>query len=320
MNKIAIITSGGDAPGMNAALRACVRYALNSGFEVYGAERGYAGLVDGSIVKLDSRSVSNILHRGGTVLKTARCPEFKDVNVQKTAADNLRKQGIENLIVIGGDGSFNGAKALSDNFGISVVGIPATIDNDLAYTDYTLGFDTAVNTCLVAINNLRDTMGSHDRAFMLEVMGRNCGDIALYASICGGAEFCLIPEMPYDVEKIALTMKENVEKGKASNMIIIAEGVEGKEKIASKITELTGIGVKYTNFGHIIRGGSPTMADRILATRMAVRAVEVIKERKTNRVIGIKNNEIFDANITDALSMPRKLNEELYRVAGILAL
>ena len=319
MNKIAIITSGGDAPGMNAALRACVRYALNSGFEVYGSERGYAGLVDGSIVKLDSRSVSNILHRGGTILKTARCPEFKNVEVQKVAAENLRKLGIENVIVIGGDGSFNGAKALSDNFGISVVGIPATIDNDLAYTDYTLGFDTAVNTCLVAINNLRDTMGSHDRAFMLEVMGRNCGDIALYASICGGAEFCLIPEVPYDIEQIALTMKENIKNGKASNMIIVAEGVADKNEIAAKIKNISGIDVKFTNFGHIIRGGSPTMADRMLATRMAVKAVEVIKEKKTNRVIGIKDNQIFDANITDALSLPRKLNEELYRVAGILA-
>lgn len=319
MNKIAIITSGGDAPGMNAALRACVRYALDSGFEVYGSERGYAGLVDGSIVKLDSRSVSNILHRGGTILKTARCPEFKNVEVQKVAAENLRKLGIENVIVIGGDGSFNGAKALSDNFGISVVGIPATIDNDLAYTDYTLGFDTAVNTCLIAINNLRDTMGSHDRAFMLEVMGRNCGDIALYASICGGAEFCLIPEVSYDIEQIALTMKENIKNGKASNMIIVAEGVADKNEIASKIKNLSGIDVKFTNFGHIIRGGSPTMADRMLATRMAVKAVEVIKEKKTNRVIGIKDNQIFDANITEALSMPRKLNEELYRVAGILA-
>ena len=319
MNKIAIITSGGDAPGMNAALRACVRYALDSGFEVYGSERGYAGLVDGSIVKLDSRSVSNILNHGGTVLKTARCPEFKNVEVQKVAAENLRKLGIENVIVIGGDGSFNGAKALSDNFGISVVGIPATIDNDLAYTDYTLGFDTAVNSCLIAVDNLRDTMGSHDRSFMLEVMGRNCGDIALYASICGGAEFCLIPEVSYDVNEIALTIKENVKKGKTSNMIIVAEGVEGKEKLPAKLKELSGVDFKYTNFGHIIRGGAPTMADRILATRMAVKAVEVIKEKKTNRVIGIKDNQIFDANITEALSMPRKLNEELYRVAGILA-
>ena len=320
MAKVAILTSGGDAPGMNACLRACVRYAIYKDLDVYGVERGYKGLIDNNLNYMNNRSVSGIVQRGGTILRSARCPEFKEIDFQHQAADTLKAYGIENLIVIGGDGSFRGAKDLSDNCGINVIGIPGTIDNDLAYTDYTLGFDSAVNTVLWAINALRDTMSSHDRVSLLEVMGRNCGDIALYASICGGAEFCLIPEKPYDIEKIASTMKENVEKGKASNMIIIAEGVEGKEKIASKITELTGIGVKYTNFGHIIRGGSPTMADRILATRMAVRAVEVIKERKTNRVIGIKNNEIFDANITDALSMPRKLNEELYKVAGILAL
>ena len=188
MKKVAILTSGGDAPGMNACVRACVRYAIYNDIDVYGVERGYVGLLNNSVTRMNSRSVSDIIHRGGTILKTARCPEFKEVEYQKQAADTIQAYGIDSLIVIGGDGSFRGAKDLSDNCGINVVGIPGTIDNDLSYTDYTLGFDTAVNTVLSAINNLRDTMGSHDRASLLEVMGRKCGDIGLYASLAGGAE------------------------------------------------------------------------------------------------------------------------------------
>ncbi len=320
MKKVAILTSGGDAPGMNACVRACVRYAIYNDIDVYGVERGYVGLLNNSVTRMNSRSVSDIIHRGGTILKTARCPEFKEVEYQKQAADTLQAYGIDSLIVIGGDGSFRGAKDLSDNCGINVVGIPGTIDNDLAYTDYTLGFDTAVNTVLSAINNLRDTMGSHDRASLLEVMGRKCGDIALYASLAGGAEYCITPEVPVDIDEMARSLLQSQKRGKTSNMIVLAEGAGDKEEICKKIKELTGISVKTTVLGHIQRGGSPTMSDRVLAARMAVKAVDLIKENKTNRVIGIKNNAIIDMDISEALAMPRTFDNKLYDIAHILSL
>ena len=320
MKKIAILTSGGDAPGMNACVRACVRYAIYNDIDVYGVERGYVGLLNNSVTRMNSRSVSDIIHRGGTILKTARCPEFKEVEYQKQAADTLQAYGIDSLIVIGGDGSFRGAKDLSDNCGINVVGIPGTIDNDLAYTDYTLGFDTAVNTVLSAINNLRDTMGSHDRASLLEVMGRKCGDIALYASLAGGAEYCITPEVPVDIDEMARSLLQSQKRGKTSNMIVLAEGAGDRDEICKKIKELTGISVKTTVLGHIQRGGSPTMSDRVLAARMAVKAVDLIKENKTNRVIGIKNNAIIDMDISEALAMPRTFDNKLYDIAHILSL
>ena len=320
MKKVAILTSGGDAPGMNACVRACVRYAIYNDIDVYGVERGYVGLLNNSVTRMNSRSVSDIIHRGGTILKTARCPEFKEVEYQKQAADTLQAYGIDSLIVIGGDGSFRGAKDLSDNCGINVVGIPGTIDNDLAYTDYTLGFDTAVNTVLSAINNLRDTMGSHDRASLLEVMGRKCGDIALYASLAGGAEYCITPEVPVVIDEMARSLLQSQKRGKTSNMIVLAEGAGDRDEICKKIKELTGISVKTTVLGHIQRGGSPTMSDRVLAARMAVKAVDLIKENKTNRVIGIKNNAIIDMDISEALAMPRTFDNKLYDIAHILSL
>ncbi len=320
MEKIAIITSGGDAPGMNACLRAITRYALYNNFEVYGVERGYAGLLSNNINKMTSRSVSDIIQRGGTILKTARCVEFKELESQKIAAQNLRALGINNVIVIGGDGSFKGAKALSDNFGVNVVGIPATIDNDLAYTDYTLGFDTAVNTVISAINNIKDTMGSHDRVSLVEVMGNNCGDIAVYAAAAGGAEYCLIPEKSYKIEDVANSLMENHKKGKISNIIVLAEGGGDRQQIHDRIKELTGISVKITTLGHIQRGGAPSMADRVLAARFAKHAVDTIIAKKTNRVVGIKENKIFDQDISDALAVPRKVDEELYQLAHILSL
>lgn len=320
MKKVAILTSGGDAPGMNACVRACVRYAIYNDIDVYGVERGYVGLLNNNVTRMNSRSVSDIIHRGGTILKTARCPEFKEVEYQKQAADTLQAYGIDSLIVIGGDGSFRGAKDLSDNCGINVVGIPGTIDNDLAYTDYTLGFDTAVNTVLSAINNLRDTMGSHDRASLLEVMGRKCGDIALYASLAGGAEYCITPEVPVDIDEMARSLLQSQKRGKTSNMIVLAEGAGDRDEICKKIKELTGISVKTTVLGHIQRGGSPTMSDRVLAARMAVKAVDLIKENKTNRVIGIKNNAIIDMDISEALAMPRTFDNKLYDIAHILSL
>lgn len=320
MKKIAILTSGGDAPGMNTCLRACVRYAIHNDIEVYGVERGYVGLLNNRIEKLNTRSVSDIIHRGGTVLKTARCPEFKEKEYILQAADTLKAYGIDSLVVIGGDGSFRGAKDLSDIGGINVVTIPGTIDNDLAYTDYTLGFDTAVNTVMSAMNNLRDTMISHDRASMLEVMGRKAGDIALYSAVAGGAEYCIIPEIPYNIEEIARSMKQSIKRGKTSNMIVLAEGAGDREEICSKIKEIAGISVKTTTLGHIQRGGSPSMFDRVLAAKMAVRAIDLILENKTNRAIGIKNNQIIDMDITEALAIPHDIDKELYEVAHILSL
>ena len=318
MKKIAILTSGGDAPGMNACIRACVRSAINSGMEVYGVERGYFGLVNNNIFQMNTHSVCDIVQRGGTILKTARCLEFKFPETRKKAADNLKALGIEGLVVIGGDGSFTGAKFLSDENGINVVGIPGTIDNDLAYTDYTLGFDTAVNTVLWAINNLRDTMTSHDRVSLVKVMGRRCGDIALYSGICGGAEYFLVPEIPYDIQAIAEDIKKSKEKGKTSNIIVLAEGAGNEQEIKTIVSVISGADVKVTTLGHIQRGGTPTMADRMLAARFGSRATELLQAGKTNRVIGIKNNKIVDLDITEALSETKQINKKLYEMANKL--
>lgn len=318
MKKIAILTSGGDAPGMNACIRAVVRSALNAGLEVYGVDRGYNGLVNNEIVKMDSHSVCDIIQRGGTILKTARCLEFKDPAVRKVAADNLKKLGVEGLVVIGGDGSFTGAKCLSDEQGINVVGIPGTIDNDLAYTDYTLGFDTAVNTVLWAINALRDTMTSHDRVSLVKVMGRRCGDIALYAGICGGAEYILVPEVPYDIQKIANEIKKNREHGKTANVIVLAEGAGNENEIKTIVSVISGTDVKVTTLGHIQRGGSPSMADRMLAAKFGVHAVNLLMGGKTNRVIGCHGQKTIDLDITEALSMKKDIDHDLYDMAAKL--
>lgn len=319
MAKIAILTSGGDSPGMNACIRACVRYALYKGFDVFGVDRGYKGLIENNLIEMNSRSVSDIIQRGGTILHTARSVEFKDPKYRKIAADNLRSRGIENLIVIGGDGSFHGAQLLSNENGIKVVGIPGTIDNDLPYTDFTLGFDTAVNTVLWAINALRDTMTSHDRVSILQVMGRNCGDIALYSAISGGAEYALVPEVPYDLEEITQNIVASQKRGKTSNFIIVAEGAGDVNAIEQRLTK-EGIFVRSTILGHIQRGGAPSMQDRVLAARFGVRAVELIEEGQTNRVIGIKDNHIIDRNIDDALALKRHFNKELYDIAHALSL
>ena len=318
MKKIAILTSGGDAPGMNACIRACVRCAINSGMEVYGIERGYKGLVKNKIFKMNSQSVCEIIHRGGTILKSARCLEFKEPETRKIAADNLKKLGIEGLVVIGGDGSITGAKALSDECGINVVGIPGTIDNDLAYTDFTLGFDTAVNTVLWAINALRDTMTSHDRVSIIKVMGRHCGDIALYAGICGGAEYILVPEVPYDIQKIANEIKTNKERGKTSSIIVLAEGAGNEQEIKTIVSVISGADVKFSTLGHIQRGGTPTMADRMLAAKFGVKAIELLNSGKTNRVVGCKGKDIFDMDITEALSQKKKFEKNIYDIAALL--
>jgi len=318
MKNIAVLTSGGDAPGMNAAIRAVVRYGIGQGMRVFGIERGYKGLVDGKFTEFTARSVSNILHRGGTILKTARCPEFKKVAVQKAAIESMRNNGIEGLIVIGGDGSFNGARDLS-KLGFPAVGIPGTIDNDLAYTDYTLGFDTACNTVLEAINKLRDTMESHDRVVIVEVMGRHCGDIALFAGVGGGAEIILVPEVPTDVNAVCRKLSANKKRGKLSGIVVLAEGVGCAEEFATVIAEKTKMSVRSTVLGHMQRGGGPTMRDRILGTKMGVHAVRLLHQDKSSRIVGVKNEKIIDVDIVEGLKLKKSFNKDLYKMGAIMS-
>jgi 6-phosphofructokinase 1 len=318
MKTIAILTSGGDAPGMNAAIRAVVRAGLDKGLRVMGIHRGYTGLLNGEIFEMDRHSVSDIIHRGGTILKTARCLEFKKEEVRKKAAQILKVYGIDGLVVIGGDGSFMGAKLLSD-LGVKTIGIPGTIDNDLAYTEYTLGFDTALNTVIDAINKLRDTSTSHERISIVEVMGRDCGDIALFAGLAGGAESIIVPEKGYDLDEICRVVLDGKQKGKLHNLIIVAEGVGGANNLAEQIEEISGIETRATILGHIQRGGSPSAFDRVLASRMGARAVELLVEGKTARVIGCKGMEIIDMDTTEALAIPRKFDEKMYEIAKSLS-
>ncbi len=320
MRKIAVLTSGGDAPGMNAAIRGVVRCASSRGMEVYGIERGYDGLIKGNIFRMDSRSVSDTIQKGGTILKTARCPEFETEEGIKKGGDVLKAYGIEGLVVIGGDGSFRGMKDLSQLCGIVCMGIPGTIDNDLGYTDFTLGFDTAVNTVLDALNKIRDTMTSHDRACIIEVMGRHCGDIALYSGMAGGAESIVVPELPFNIDEICAKMRRNVIKGKVSDIIVLAEGVCSAEQLKAEIHDRTGVTIRTVKLGYIQRGGTPSMADRVLAARCADRAVELLYEDSaTSRVIGIKNNVIVDVEIEEALSIKKQFNEKMMEIANRLS-
>ncbi|MBD5636910.1 MAG: 6-phosphofructokinase [Clostridia bacterium] len=320
MKRIGLLTSGGDAPGMNAAIRAVVRTAIYYGIEVFGIERGYAGLIDDTMMQMEMRSVSDIVQRGGTKLRTARCLEMLTEEGQKQAVATLEKHGIEGLVVIGGDGSFRGAKCLTEGYGIPTIGIPGTIDNDLEYTDYTLGFDTAVNTCLDIINKLRDTMTSHERISVVEVMGRHCGDIALYAGITSGAEIIVVPEIAYNMEEIITRINRSRANGKRSNIIVIAEGVMTADAFAKQLQDMTSYSVRATTIGHIQRGGSPTMADRMLAAQFGNKAVHLLKDGIGNRVVGIHKNEIIDMDIIEAVSMKKKFNYELYETLQMISM
>lgn len=318
MKTIAVLTSGGDAPGMNAAIRAVVRTGLDKGLRVMGIQRGYNGLINGEIIQMDRNSVSDIIQRGGTILRTARCEEFKTEQGRKKAVSILKAFGIDGLVVIGGDGSFHGAQLLS-KLGINTIGLPGTIDNDLAYTDFTIGFDTAINTVLDAINKLRDTSTSHERVSVVEVMGRNCGDIALYTGVAGGAESIIIPEKDYNPDELCKTILEGKLRGKMHNLILLAEGVGGANELAKYVEEVTGIETRATILGHIQRGGSPTCMDRVLASRMAYNAVELLIEGKSSRVVGIKNGQITDMDINEALSIKGKFDKKLYEIASVLS-
>ncbi len=318
MKKIAILTSGGDAPGMNASIRAVVRYGIACGMEVMGIQRGYTGLIEDDFIEMGLRSVSDIIHRGGTILRTARCPEFKTPEGRAKGVENLRKHGVEGLVVIGGDGSFMGAKLLSE-LGFPTVGIPGTIDNDLAYTDYTLGFDTACNTILDAINKIRDTMSSHERISIVEVMGRNCGDLALYAGIGGGAEIIIVPEMKMTTDDIVSKLQEFRASGKRSGIVILAEGAGHADDLMKALTEKTDLHIRSTVLGHIQRGGSPSNQDRYLGTCFGTHAVKLLADGIGNRIVGIKDNKIYDVDIIEGLAMKRKFNTALYEMASVVA-
>lgn len=319
MKIIGVLTSGGDAPGMNAAIRAVVRTGIYNGMKVLGIIKGFNGLVHGEVQELDMSAVGDILHRGGTILKTARCEEFKTEAGIKKALDVIKTLGIEGLIVIGGDGSFRGAMDLSRR-GIPTIGLPGTIDNDIACTDYTIGFSTAVNTVIDAINKLRDTASSHERISIVEVMGRNAGDIALYAGIAGGAESIILPEMPFNIDEVCRRIIQGRNRGKQHSIIVLAEGVGGALELSREIAERTGLETRATILGHIQRGGSPTAFDRILASRMGTKAVELLKQGIGNRVVAIRDNHIVDFDIEEALAMKRSFDQELYQLAQILSL
>ena len=319
MKKIAVLTSGGDAPGMNAAIRAVVRTALNNGIEVMGVQRGYSGLINGELFSMDKTSVSDIIQRGGTILRTARCPEFKNEEVRKKAAKILQAYGVEALVVIGGDGSFNGAQKLSD-LGFPAIGIPGTIDNDLAYTDYTIGFDTTQNTIIDAIGKIRDTSSSHERVNIIEVMGRHCGDLALYAGLAVGAETVIVPEVDFKVEDVCNKLKTTQKRGKRHSIIVLAEGVGNAQDLGKEVIKETGADLRVTVLGHVQRGGSPTAFDRILASRMGVRAVELLLDGKAARVVGIRDNKIIDMDIHEALSMTKEFDKDTYEMVKILSI
>ncbi|QEK11260.1 6-phosphofructokinase [Crassaminicella thermophila] len=319
MQTIGVLTSGGDAPGMNAAIRAVVRAGIYNNLKVMGIERGYAGLINGEIKEMDLSSVGDIIHKGGTILKTARCEEFKTDTGRNKALNVLNVFGIDGLVVIGGDGSFNGAQKLS-HLGIKTIGIPGTIDNDLAYTDYTIGFDTAVNTVLDAIGKIRDTSTSHERISIIEVMGRHCGDIALYAGLAGGAESVLLPEEAFEIDDICKKLIQGKARGKLHHIIMLAEGTGNAFELQKEILEKTGIDARVTVLGYIQRGGTPTAFDRILASKMGAKAVELLLKGKSSRVVGIKNNQLMDMDIYEALSQNREFDKEMYTLTKILSI
>ena len=323
MKRIGVFTSGGDAPGMNACIRAVVRGAVYHGIEVFGIRRGYSGMIAGDVYKMESNSVSNIVQRGGTILKSARSKDFITPEGRKKAYENLMEYGIEGLVAIGGNGTFTGAMIFGNEYGIPTVGAPGTIDNDLYGTDYTIGFDTAVNTALDAIDRIRDTASSHDRIFFIEVMGRDSGYIAVQSGIAGGAELVMVPEVLTPISVVVETLRQGWSRAKSSSIIIVAEGdgegsaLEVAEKIKSQIDEDADI--RVTTLGHTQRGGPPSAYDRILASRLGLGAVEGLMAGQKNVMAGIINNELVYTPFEDTIRLPKPINEDLLRMVKILS-
>ncbi|MEJ8818987.1 6-phosphofructokinase [Lacibacter sp. H407] len=322
VTKIGVLTSGGDAPGMNAAIRAVVRTGLYHNMEVFGIMRGYQGMIDDDIVPMHSRSVANIIQRGGTILKTARSKDFFEPAGRKKAFDNLKKHGIDGLVIIGGDGSFRGAQKFSNEHDIPCIGLPGTIDKDIAGSDFTIGFDTAVNTAVEAIDKIRDTADAHDRLFIIEVMGRDAGYIALHSGIATGAEHILIPETKTDLELVVDSLEEKERRKKLVNMIVVAEGDEtgGANEVATIIKKrLPHLDTRVCILGHIQRGGSPTCLDRLIASRLGYAAVDALIEGKHNTMIGIMNNKLHFTPLDKAVKAKQRISDEWMKIVKILA-
>ena len=319
MKTIGILTSGGDAPGMNAAVRAVVRTAVANGMTVKGIMRGYNGLIENDVVDFNARSVSDIIGRGGTMLYTARSPRFREEEGILEGVKTCKEHGIEGVVVIGGDGSFRGARDLSLH-GIPCVGIPGTIDNDIACTDYTIGFDTAMNTAMEMVDKIRDTSQSHDRCSIVEVMGRNAGHLALQCGIAVGAAAIVVPEVPITMDEIIEKIRRMKKTGKRHFVIVVAEGVGKVDEMAKQIETTTGIVTRANVLGHVQRGGNPTVRDRVRATQLGYTAVKLLLEGKGNRVVGIRDNKVVDYDIYEALNMTKELDMEMYRIADITSI
>jgi 6-phosphofructokinase 1 len=322
VTKIGVLTSGGDSPGMNACIRAVVRTGLYHKLEVFGIVRGYSGMIDDDIQSMNSRSVANIIQRGGTILKTARSKEFLTYEGRRKAYDNLKKRGIDGLVIIGGDGSFRGAQVFSNEFDIPCIGVPGTIDKDIAGSDFTIGFDTAVNTAVQAIDKIRDTADAHDRLFIIEVMGRDAGYIALHSGISTGAEHILIPERRTDIEALLRSLQEKEKRQKLVNLVVVAEGDDfgGGNEVSRIIKErLPNVDIRVAILGHIQRGGSPTCLDRVLASRMGYSAVEALIEGRHNVMVGIVNNRMHYTPLDKAVKATQKISEEWMKIVKILA-
>ena len=324
MKRIAVFTSGGDAPGMNACIRAVVRGAVYHGIDVFGIRKGYNGMIEGDIFQMSSHSVSNIVQRGGTILKSARSKEFLTPEGRQRAYDNLQSHGIEGLVAIGGNGTFTGAMILQREFNIPIVGAPGTIDNDLYGTDYTIGYDTAVNTALDAIDRIRDTASSHDRIFFIEVMGRDSGYIAIQSGIAGGAELVMVPEVLTPISEVVKTLQQGWKRSKSSSIVVVAEGDEegNATQIAEKIKkQVEGqVDIRVTTLGHTQRGGSPSAQDRILASRLGLGALEGLMAGQSNVMAGIINNELVYTPFEDTIRLPKPISEDLLRMVRILSI
>jgi len=319
LKNIGVLTSGGDAPGMNAAVRAVVRFGIYNNFNIIGIKNGYKGLIESDTIEMSLSSVADIIHRGGTILGSARSKEFQEKEGFKKALQNIKYLGIEGMIVIGGDGTFKGAKQLCDA-GVPTIGIPGTIDNDLPYTQYTLGFFTALSTVLESVEKIRDTSSSHGRTNVIQVMGRNCGDIALYAGLAGGAEMVIIPEVEHNIEEICDKIMQGRARGKKHSIIILSEGAGDAKQISEEIQERTGVSTRYSVLGYTQRGGTPSAFDRLIGSQMGAKAVELLRDSKTNKVLGVKGNQIFDMDIMEALSIEKEFDQTTYELTKILSI